>query len=77
MRRTTEQKGSEKAPKLTKSQRKLLLRVIDYPSQYGRPYRPRGRFTTLSAARLVYKGVLEPVGDHYRALYDPREKRWL
>lgn len=63
-------------PRMTKSQRKLLYRVLDWPAEHGRPYRPRGRFTKLIAKRLVEKGVLEDLGGDppsYRSLIgDPR-----
>lgn len=64
-------------PQMTKSQRKLLYRVLDWPAQTGRLYRPRGRFTKLIAQRLVDKGVLEPLDGEeppaYRSLVgDPR-----
>ncbi len=64
-------------PRLTKGQRRMLISVLEYPSTHSGHYRPRGRFTKVTARRLVERGFLREVGDHYEALYDPRARAWL
>lgn len=64
-------------PRLTKGQRRMLISFLEYPSTHGRLYRPRGRFTKVTARRLEERGFLRDAGDHYEALYDPRSREWL
>ena len=66
-----------KRPRLTRGQRRFLTRVLEYPRLHGRQYRPRGRFTKLTADRLVARELLREVEDYYAALYDPRTKAWI
>lgn len=58
----------------------MLVRVLEYPDTHGWPYRPRGRFTLITADILVKRGLLTQVAGsnpaYYTAQYDPRSGEW-